>query len=351
MRFVKLLCLLIILVGCTESTPSSDKSLTGSLNELLANLGQEHKDLHIAIATQIVQENSHTQPNVLLLQTAMSLADDKLALAQDSIDKLMNIDDLSDDQAGLAYLFEATAHYTVGQTEALDTSLNQALLMLNGTSDPVLKFWLESYKVLLSSYRGNQPMFEQSVGYVLPRLNSAPQNLLGQSMLNVIAIGLTTGQRFNDAIDVENIKVARDEALGNVQGLSDSYYNLGTLYRHLEQPELALLSFMRCLEYAEQLMSDRDQAYALQQMTVVTLTLNDHTRAMEWAREAHSLALSSNTPQLYIPTKLTLAKVIAHTSPSESQKLLNEAKALSVELNVDQFLEDIKSIEKMLADN
>jgi tetratricopeptide (TPR) repeat protein len=339
--------MLITLIGCNKATVSPYGRLSTSLNQLMNELGNDQKNLQRKISERLTSAQSPIQPDLLLLQASMAVADDRLDLARQTINTLLTLSNLSDEQRGLTYLLKATTHYSLGQIVELDEALEQAMQSLNQVQDPMLLFWLEVHKVLMAAYRQNDDMFSQAVAYVLPRLDQAPNNLLGQSMLNTVAIGLTTGMRFNEAINVENIKVRRDEALGNIKGLSDSYYNLGTIYRRLLQPELALLNFMQCLEYSEQMDSDADQAFALQQMAAVASGLNDE-RAYEWAQQAHAMALSSETQQLYIPTKIVLAKVIIDKSPAESAKLLQEARALSERLDVVQFIDEIDSLEKKI---
>jgi tetratricopeptide (TPR) repeat protein len=350
MRAVILLYFLFILTGCNKAIVPANGNLSQSLNQLMVELGVDQKHLNQNIAQRITSEHPSLIPDLLLLQASMAVANDKLEIARQSVAQLMQMNGLSDEQLGFMYLMKAMTHYNVGQVTDLDESLAQAISRLSTTNDPMLLFWLETHKLLIAAYRENDTMYNHSVSYVLPRLDKAPHNLLGQLMLNMVAIGLTTGQRYNEAINVENIKVKRDEALGNIKGLSDSYYNLGNIYRKLLQPELALLNFMQCLEYAEQLESDADQAFALQQMTVVAIQLNDD-RAYEWAKKSHTMALTAKVEQLYIPVKITLAKTIADEEPSESIKLLKEARILSEEFNATQFIDEIEIVEKQLANN
>jgi tetratricopeptide (TPR) repeat protein len=342
------LTVLLSLIGCGEDKAHPQNRLSTSLDHMLQKLDQEEQNLQVQIENQIAKGNPRISPNLLLLSAAIASSNDELTTVRQSLDTLMRVKNLSDDQLGLTYLLEATRYYALGQVTRLDDSLNKAILKLDDTSDPGLKLWLEANKVLIAAFRHNNVMFDEAVNYVLPRIETAPNNLLGQFMLNMIAIGLTTEERFNDAINVESIKVSRDEALGNVKGLSDSYYNLGNIYRKLLQPELALLNFMQCLDYSEQLGSSQDQAFALQQMAVVALELEDNDRAKQWARDAHSLAISSNSQQLYIPTKVALAKAIADEKPMESAALLKEARTLSSKLNVTHFMAEIEAIERKL---
>ncbi len=349
MRVAVLIYFVFMLFGCSVNLNSPQGKLSDTLNQLMEEFGQERDSLQVDIAAQIRKEQPSVRPNLILLQATMAISDDRLDVAQQSIHELRAFESLTDEQLGIIHLLEATAYYSLGQIDKLDNSLDSAITKLDKTDDPTLRFWLEANKLLISAFRDNDVMFEQSVGYVLPRIETVPNNLLGQFMLNMVAIGLVTEKRLNEAINVENVIVSRDEETGNIKGLSDSYYNLGNIYRGLLQPELALLNFMQCLDYAEQLDSQKDQAFALQQLTVVALELDDQERAKIWAKEAHTLAFETNTRQLYIPTKITLAKVIAEESPSESMKLIKEARDLSSKFKVTQFIHEIEIVEEKLA--
>jgi tetratricopeptide (TPR) repeat protein len=313
----------------------------------MLEFGNEQEELQSKIESRLANVEPERSSNLLLFKAAIAIADDKLDLAREALSQLKVLS-LSDDQLGLAAILQARIHYSLGQIDELNAPLTHATEKLSQTRDPVLKFWLAADQLLISAYTKDDKVFERAAEYALSHLDVIPENLLGQSMLNVVAIGLTTGGRYNQAIDIENIKVERDEALGNIKGLSDSYYNLGGLYRNLLQPELALLNFMQCLDYSEQLGSELDQAFALQQMGAVAFELEDYENAEVWARKAYTLAYSTKTQQLYIPTSVTLAKVIVSSLPDESRKLIQEARNLSDEYNVEHFIKEIEIVEREL---
>ena len=360
MRYFILLSYALVVMGCSQPhtssssspnqsqlIPSESKLLSTSLNELMLEFGHEQGELLSKIESKLANTEQDESSVLLLLKAAIAIADDKLDIAREALRQLKQLS-LTDDQLGLAAILQARIHYSLGQIDDLNALLTQATEKLSQTQDPILRFWLAADQLLISAYIKDDKVFDKASDYALSHLNVVPENLLGQSMLNVVAIGLTTGGRYNQAIDVENIKVERDEALGNIKGLSDSYYNLGGLYRNLLQPELALFNFMQCFDYSEQLGSELDQAFALQQMGAVAFELEDYENAESWSRKAHSLAYSTKTQQLYIPTNVTLAKVIASSLPEESRELIQEARKLSDEYKVEHFLKEIEIVEREL---